>query len=308
MARRLPPLNTLRAFEAAARLGGFTHAARELNVTPAAVSHQVKVLEDFVGQRLFRRLARGLVLSEVGRAYADGLGQGLDRLAQAQGVLYERRPKGLLRITALPSFAHAWLSHRLPEFLDRYPEVSVELFLEYTATDFSAGDRDVGIRYGLGNYPGLRTTHILNDEVFPVCSPALLNGPTPLRTPRDLLNHTLIHDCATRLEEEIQTWTPWLRRYGLEDEHPPRRLGFSDSTAVLRCAVGGYGVALGRTSLVAEYMAQGRLVRPFKDVLPTDFTYYLVAPEATADEPRIAAFRAWLLDVARAEHDTITGM
>lgn len=293
MRRDLPPLNGLRAFEAAARHGSFTGAAEELFVTPAAVSHQVKGLEDFLGIALFRRLPRGLALTDAGRRYRPGLTAGFDLLAGSEAALREKGLAGMLRISVLPSFGHAWLVPRLADFRARYPDILVHVFFEQARTDFNTSDMDVAIRYGRGEYRGLKATRLMGEEVFPVCSPALLNGPKPLRELADLRHHVLIEDCAALREEPSLTWKPWLAEAGLEQGDVAGWVGFSDSTATARVAVAGQGVALGRSALVAEHLRAGRLVRPFDRVVPADFSYFVVAPDSVAEEPKVAVFRAW---------------
>ena len=297
MVRHLPPLNALRAFEAAARHLSFTRAAEELHVTPAAVSHQVKALEDQLGIRLFRRLVRGLVLTDAGRAYLPGLTEGLDALARATDTLRETGLKGLLTVSALPSLATRWLVPRLAGFGRLYPDIDVAVRADHHVVDFTSEDVDCAIRHGRGRYPGLRTDLLMTEEIFPVCSPKLLEGPRPLRRMEDLRHHTLLHDAVALPHEPWLTWAAWLRAAELTGVNPNRGPSFSDSNMLLQAAVAGQGVALGRTALTIDDLRAGRLVRPLPVSRPADCANYLVAPEATADQPKIAAFRAWLIDL-----------
>jgi LysR family glycine cleavage system transcriptional activator len=209
MARKLPPLNALRAFEAAARQLSFTKAAEELNVTQAAISHQVKTLEEHLGLTLFRRLNRRLVLTEAGQLYLPVLREAFDAVAAGTARLGQDRESGALNISVLPSFAAKWLLPRLSRFRDRYPDIDVMVSANNRLIDFADGTYEMGIRYGLGDYPGLRTELLLQDEVFPVCSPKLTEGEHPLRTPADLKHHTLLHDEVSR-HDESPDWRNWL--------------------------------------------------------------------------------------------------
>lgn len=296
MVRRLPPLNALRAFEAAARQGSFVRAADELNVTPTAVSHQVKGLEEFLGVDLFVRLPRGLRLTAQGAAYLPSLTRGFDQLARASFDMEGGALKGVVSVSTLPSFSHCWLIPRLPDFRARYPDLDVRITGTERKVDFLREGIDLGIRYGMGRYPGLRTTRFLEEEVFPVASPALLSGDHPLRTWGDLAHHTLIHDCAALAQEQWITWEPWLRRAGAMDViHSARRVEMDNSAAMIEAAIRGQGAIIARTALVAEHLREGRLVTLFDARHPADFAYYAVAPEATADQPRVKAFTEWLL-------------
>jgi LysR family glycine cleavage system transcriptional activator len=300
----LPPLNALRAFEAAARHLSFTRAAAELFVTQAAVSHQIKALEGHVGVKLFRRLPRRLLLTDEGQAYAHALTDVFARLARATARLREpdAARKRLLTVSVLPSFAARWLVPRLGRFRTLHPEIDVRVSPQAAAADFARDDVDVGIRYGGGKYPGLRSDRLLDDELFPVCSPALRRGRHALRTPRDLRHHVLLHD------ETNDDWRTWLvaAGVGVEDGVDATRGPiFTDASMLLEAALGGQGVALARRVLAEDELARRRLVRAFGEqatlTLPSDRAYFVVAPRATAEQPRIKAFREWLLKEARRE-------
>jgi LysR family glycine cleavage system transcriptional activator len=297
MARKLPPLNALRAFEAAARQLSFTKAAEELNVTQAAISHQVKTLEEHLGLTLFRRLNRRLVLTEAGQLYLPVLREAFDAVAAGTARLGQDRESGALNISVLPSFAAKWLLPRLSRFRDRYPDIDVMVSANNRLIDFADGTYEMGIRYGLGDYPGLRTELLLQDEVFPVCSPKLTEGEHPLRTPADLKHHTLLHDEVSR-HDESPDWRNWLKAAGIEGIAYQRGPGFSDSSMVIEAAAAGQGVALGHRWLAAADLEGGRVVMPFGPVVPSKFAYYLVSPLAVAEHRRVRLFRAWLLEEA----------
>jgi LysR family glycine cleavage system transcriptional activator len=295
MSRSLPPLNALRAFEAAARHLSFTKAAEELNVTQAAISHQVKALEEALGLKLFRRLNRRLMLTDGGQAYLPPLRQALDGIAAATKRLQAHEEAGPLKVSVLNSFAAKWLLPRLPRFRDSHPEIDVAVWATDKLAAFGREESDMGIRYGLGRYPDhLRTDLLMRDSVFPVCSPKLLDGPHPLRAPDDLSHHTLLHDFVSGTDDSPD-WRFWLKRAGVESVDPDRGPAYSDSGMVLAAAIAGQGVALGRSSLADDDIAAGRLVRPFGPMLPTRFAYYVVSPVAIADRPKIRLFRDWLL-------------
>ncbi|ABC23014.1 transcriptional regulator GcvA [Rhodospirillum rubrum] len=295
MSRRLPPLNALRAFEAAARHGGFTRAAEELGVTPAAVSHQVKGLEDVLGLCLFRRLPRGLELTEEGQAYLPDLSRGFDRLARAGERLREGGLAGRLTVSVLPSFCANWLAPRLPDFQAACPEVHLRMLSENRFADFNRDGIDMAIRYGRGIYPGLRAIPFLAEEVFPVCAPSLLNGALPLRGLADLRHHTLLRSIDETAGEPWLYWRLWLAAEGIEGVAPDGGIGFTDGSALVQACLAGVGVALGRTALVEDHLRTGRLVRPFAGLSrPADFSYFAVAPAANLENPRVACFIDWL--------------
>jgi LysR family glycine cleavage system transcriptional activator len=303
MARRLPPLNALRAFEAAARYLSFTKAAEELFVTQAAVSHQIKALEAALGVQLFRRLNRRLMLTDAGQLYLPALTEAFDAIDAATARLRADENSGRLTVSVANSLAAKWLLPRLPRFRERHPEIEVEVSAADRLVDFGRDRVDMGIRYGLGRYPGLRVDLLMEDTVFPVCSPGLLDGAVPLREPGDLRHHVLLHDDVGR--GEAPTWRDWLAALrmfapaNLEDLDPERGPRYSHSSLVLQAAIDGQGVALGRSSLVALDLEAGRLVQPFGPALPSSFACYVVSPLATAERPKIKAFRDWLFDEAK---------
>ncbi len=296
MGRRLPPLNAVRAFEAAARRLSFTLAAEELNVTQAAVSHQVKALEQRLGVPLFRRLNRGLRLTDAGALYRTELEDILDRLEQATERLRASEAAGLLTVSTGTSFASKWLVPRLQRFRERRPDIDVRIDADDALTDFRRDNVDLAIRYGGGVYPGLYSVKLLQDTVFPVCGPKLLEGPYPLRAPEDLKHHTLLHDQGV-----VEDWSSWLRTAGVSGVDASRGPSFSHSAMLIEAAIAGQGVALARSSMVAHDLREGRLVQPFLLSLRPEFSYWVVCPQGTVDKPKIAEFRAWVLEEAAAE-------
>ena len=299
MQNRLPPLNALRAFEAAARHLSFVKAAEELHVTPAAISHQVKGLEEQLGVALFTRLPRGLVLSDAGRAMLPELARGFDHFARAVRGAVAGDVAGELKITMIPSFAHLWLMPRLGRFIAAYPDVRLVLLGAVELVDLARSDIDLGIRYGGGRYLGLWSRLLFTEETFPVCAPALLDGPPPLRRPADLRHHRLLSDWNITRGEAWLTWEAWTRHLGLAGLSPDDGLRLSDSMMLMEAAVRGLGVAIGRTSLAGEHLAAGRLVRPFAVTKPADYAYHVVVPEGSETRPRIRAFVDWLMEEVR---------
>jgi len=294
MATRLPPMNTLRAFEAAARYLSFTLAAKELHVTQAAVSHQIKTLEQALGVRLFRRLNRAIRLTEEGQEFVGEVRKALSHLATGVEKLAAPDAGGPLTVSVLPSFASKWLVPRLGRFRDKHPEIDVRISPSIGLTDFQRDDVDLAVRYGKGQYEGLHSVRLMTEDIFPVCSPMLLEGPNALREPEDLRHHTLLHDDA------YVDWTMWLLVAGLKGLDPQHGPYFNDSAFVIQAAVEGQGVALARGALAAGDLAAGRLVKPFDIEIAGEYAYYVLCPKATSGHPKIVAFRQWLLEEAMA--------
>jgi LysR family glycine cleavage system transcriptional activator len=290
MATRLPPLNALRTFEAAARHLSFTKAAGELFVTQAAVSHQIRALEEHLGAPLFRRMNRALILTDQGQVLLPAVRDAFDRLRAGVRRVEDLSTGGALTISTTPSFAASWLAGRLARFQALHPEIELQLSATSRSVDFAREGIDCGIRYGAGDWPGLVSQRLLETALLPVCSPALLDGADPLRRPQDLARHTLLHAL-----DDPDDWRLWLRAAGVVGVDPTRGLKFDSVPLVLQAAVSGAGVGIGRRQLVEAELAEGRLVAPFDLELPDAYAYYFVAPETTADQPKLAAFRDWLL-------------
>ncbi|MEI9987678.1 MAG: transcriptional regulator GcvA [Aliidongia sp.] len=295
---RLPPLNALRAFEAAARHLSFLKAAEELHVTPGAVSQQVKALEEQLGIMLFRRLPRGVLLTDAGQLYGKRLAEIFDEIRRATAdVVREAQPSGLTVSTML-SFAARWLIPRLGAFNLAHPDVTVRVLADGRLTDFATEDVDLALRYGPGNYPGLHVELIFPETVFPVCSPALMTGLHPLLSFDDLRHHTLLHDEPNPSYHNL-SWQHWLAMQGVHhlDTRPGPRFSYTHMS--LQAAVGGMGVALGTDILADEDLAAGKLVRPFPHGLKSEHAYWLVCPEAALARPRVKAFREWIQETGR---------
>jgi LysR family glycine cleavage system transcriptional activator len=310
---RLPPLNALRVFEAAARHLSFKDAAAELHITQAAVSHQVKSLEEYLGIELFRREGRGVQLTEAARASLPRLREGFDALAAAVETIHERSAETELSITAPPVFAARWLMPRLAEFAKLAPDIEVRVvgssrMVDAGALDSAALVNDfdlrsetsgVQIHLGAGDYPGFRADRLFSVSMALVASPELVRGDPPLREPADLANHVLLHDDALDLVAHGNAWRKWLDAAGVADRvdggHGPH---FSTNMLSIEAASQKLGVALALRPMVDADLASGRLVEPFSIEVNPGSAYYLVCPEVIADRPAVAAFRAWLLGKA----------
>lgn len=313
MTAHLPSLNALRVFEAAARHLSFKKAAQELHVTPAAISHQVKALEGYLGFQLFRRLNRGLVLTDAAQASLPKLREGFECLVEAVGQIQASERAGVLRVNVIPGFASKWLVPRLHRFVAAQPEIDVKISASLQLVnaqtkaqeagiellDVPIDDADILIRFGLGNYPGFRVNKLFSVVAAPMCSPSLQEGEYPLRQPADLHHHVLLHDDSVYLLGERSYWDRWLELAGVQGVDTSRGLRFTHAEMALEAAAEGLGVVLTLTALATSELAAGRLIMPFQLDLPLDYAYYLVCPEATASCPKVAIFREWLLDEAR---------
>lgn len=297
MTRNLPPLNALRAFEATARSLSFKRAARELNVTPAAVSHQVKALEDLLGVPLFHRLTRALRLTDAGQAALPLLTEGFDRLAEGAGRIRDYSENGLLLVSVSPSFGSMWLVPKLDRFHSRHPDIEIRIDGTDRLVDVAGGEADVAVRYGPGGYKGIQVDHLFNQLNTPVCSPALLEGDNALLQPRDLRHHTLLH---IEWKDAEASWRMWLQAAGLHDIDATRGPHFTQENMAVQAALDGQGVALIGDRLVADHLADSRLVCPFHRDLrtPLKFSYYLLSARGNATQPKVAAFREWLIEEA----------
>jgi LysR family transcriptional regulator, glycine cleavage system transcriptional activator len=295
MLRRLPPLNALKAFEAAARHESFTRAAEELCVTQGAVSHQVKALEAELGIRLFNRERQRLVITEAGRQYLAVLRDALDRIAVGTERLIQRQSTGVLTVSTSPDFAAKWLVHRLGWFAEAHPQIDLRISATLHHVDFAREDVDLAVRHGDGNWPGLDAVRLCSEELFPVCSPKLLSGRRRMQKPSDVLKFPLLH------LDDHKTWSKWLEAAGVVDVRFSQGLVLNRASMVIDAAVDGQGVALARTTLAAWDLINGRLVRPFAETLRISMTYWIVCPKATSMLPKITTFRDWLL--AQAAYD-----
>jgi LysR family glycine cleavage system transcriptional activator len=291
--RRLPPLNALRAFEAAARHLNFSRAADELSVTPGAVSQQIQNLEDYVGAALFKRTPKGLLLTDAAQTALPALREAFDRLAEAASLLTAAVDGRRLTLTAPPSFATKWLVPRLGAFEQAHPLVDVWLSAAIELVDLAAGEVDVAIRYGAGRYPGMEVKRLFSEAVIPVVSPEHLAN-QPLNTPADLSNHILLHDGSPDFDDSCPDWSMWLAARGLKNIDGMRGPRFNQSSLVIEAAVNGRGVALAKRTLAQADLEAGRLVAPLQIATAVDFAYYLVHPKAKGRLPQVKAFVSWI--------------
>jgi LysR family glycine cleavage system transcriptional activator len=292
MTARLPSLNGLRAFEAAARHLSFTLAASELNVTQTAISHQIRRLEEELGIRLFVRQNRALALTPEARDYLPGVRAAFNDLRLATDRLLRKDDDKVLTVSTLASLAAKWLLPRLSDFQEQHPGIDVRITTSTGLVDFQRDNVDAAIRYGRGQWPGLRADWLMADELFPVCSPSLLRGDKPLRRPEDLRGHPLLHTSSANSDD----WRLWLTAAGLPaDITKQPGITFDMIFMTIQAAIDGIGVAMGRTSYVQDDIAKGRLVVPFKIALPADAGFYLVSPEGRREAPKLTAFREWVV-------------
>ncbi|MGJ4943128.1 transcriptional regulator GcvA [Bradyrhizobium sp. HKCCYLS1011] len=292
-------LNALRAFEASARHESFSAAASELNVTPAAVGQLVRSLEEWLGTSLFHRSPSGrarLVLTEIAQRALPDIRAGFDRLSLGLERLKEGSANGVLTVTVSPAFAAKWLLPRIDRFQALWPDIDLRLDTSLKLLDFVAQGIDIGVRYGAGIWPGLTAEKLMDEEIYPVCSPTLLRRNRRLRTPADLAAQTLIHDLSVDARAGFATWSTWLEKADAPDVATKRGLRINNSAAVLQAAIDGHGVALARSIMARDDLAAGRLVRLFPKVeLASALAYYVVYRPECAALARLVAFRDWLV-------------
>lgn len=297
MPRRLPPLNALRSFEAAARYESFTRAAEELNVTQGAVSQQVKTLETQLGVKLFNRERQRLKITTAGRDYLVVVREALDHIGAGTERLMQRQSAGVLTVSTSLDFAAKWLVHRLARFSEAHPGIDLRVSATTHHVDFTREDVDVAVRHGAGNWPGLEATRLCAEQIFPICSPKLLMGRNRLREPADVLKWPLL-----RLEDQSKAWERWFALAGVA---APERLPgpvLNWTSMLIDAAIEGQGVALARTTLAAWDLIGARIVRPFSLSWQPASTYWIVSPKATASVAKVSRFRDWLL--VEAANDT----
>ena len=293
---RLPSLTALRAFESVARHLSFSRAAEELHVTKAAIAQQVRALEEEIGATLVERHGRGLQLTDAGQAGKRELAEGFGHLAQAARKMRATRGRQLLVVGVDPSFAATWLVGRIGRFKQAHQDI--DLLLD--ATRETQDGMDVAIRWGTGDFPLMKAQRLFDESVFPVCSPALLAGEPPLREPADLVRHTLLHLQANPAYGGWPDWETWLFAAGVGEIDSTRGVWFSQMSLTLRSAIAGQGVALATQATAGDDMQAGRLAAPFKTSVETPFGYYLLCKPERMASPKVAAFRKWLTDEARA--------
>jgi len=284
-----PSLSALRAFETAARTLTFTGAAEELNQTQGAISHQVNMLEARLGLKLFLREARGLKLTEAGQKYLPLVRDALERLRTAEELIRPIDPPVLI-VTMSPNFASKWLVPRLGRFSVTHPDIDLRISASLHHVDLTREDIDLAVRHGNGDWPGLHVTRLCAEELFPACSPMLLQTSPPIRTPAELVGHVLVHDRSR------QRWRDWLAAFGIECPDAARGPVFDQTALAIDAAVAGQGIALARTALASLDLIAGRLVRPLTEAMPAAFSYWILCRKSIADTERITQFRSWLLD------------
>ena len=307
MVYRLPPLSTFRTFEAAVRHLSFAKAAAELNVTPAAVSQQIKKLESYLGVALFVRSPNALALTDDAQAMYPKIRAGLDQFA-AGVELTQHHPQRTLHVTAPPAFAARWLIPRLARFSAAHPEVLVRitslignidepdavLAQSQTLIDPRSETSEVAIRFGTGLYPAYQVEHLFTPDFVVACSPSLCNGELPLQQPQDLSRHVLIHDESTLVVASMPNWQTWLQQMGVSGVDVARGLRFSNAILTLEAALDGQGVAFVQKQLIEADVASGRLLIPFQTSLPSHYAYCLVIAKAATTQPVVQAFGQWL--------------
>jgi LysR family transcriptional regulator, glycine cleavage system transcriptional activator len=295
MTGQLPPLGSLRAFEAVARRLSFTRAADELHVTPGAVSQRVRQLEELLCQRLFVRTKRSVALTEIGMRMLPDVQAGLDTLSRA--IRSHSSPTGhdrILTVSVAPSFASKWLLPRLADFTEHNPDIDLRVSATVGLADLERDGVDLAIRLGRGPYPNVRLEALFGESLTPLCSPNLVKSKGRLRSPEDLRKHKLIHDTSIPGENEQSAWRRWLDFAGATAVPHQRGLRFSLAELAMQAAIDGSGIVLGRTVLAEGDLASGKLVRPFNIVLPLNETYYLVFPKNGPLRRESIRFREWI--------------
>jgi LysR family transcriptional regulator, glycine cleavage system transcriptional activator len=300
MIELFPGLRSLRAFDAASRHLSFTRAAADMRVTPAAISHQIKEIEDQLGVSLFQRTSRTMHLTREGEMLQAAAAESLETLGAALQKIRKLKNPKRLNVSASPSIGAKWLVPRLDRFLAEVPGADVHVDVSASLIDFERDDIDIAIRFGKGNYPGMRSDILFQDHVFPVCSPSLIHDDKPLKTPRDLLRYPLIHLDWDAEGLPWPNWRMWMLAAGVKDFDADAGLHFSQTSLAVQAAINCQGIALGDSNLVADDLAVGRLIKPFELSLraPPQFAYYVISPLADADAAMVKAFREWSLKEA----------
>jgi LysR family transcriptional regulator, glycine cleavage system transcriptional activator len=296
--RLVPGTRALRTLIAAGKHLNFTRAADEIGLTPAAVSLQIKEIEDQLGVKLFTRTSRTIRLTEPGIILCDAAADALDVMHRAVSKAQKAsRGTAQLKVTVDPQFATKWLMRRVERFRKLHPDIDLRFDIAYEVRDFEVDDIDIAIRFGAGKYPGLSADRLFDNVIVPVCSPRLLASGKPLNEPRDLLHHTLAHIEWSRQGVTWPNWRMWMAAAGVEDFDDSNTLVFETSSNAVDAAMAGDAVALADFVMVANDLAEGRLVRPFELSIkvPSEYAYFLVYPEASASDRRVAAFRDWML-------------
>ncbi|MEM1397526.1 MAG: transcriptional regulator GcvA [Pseudomonadota bacterium] len=305
--RDLPPLNALRAFEASARHLSFTKAAEELHVTPGAISQQIKVLEQFIGSKLFRRQKKALFLTDNSQAALPLLREAFEKLEEAAKLMAAPGDAKRLNVSVAPSIAAKWLVPRLEGFHDCHPDLEVWVSADMDLVDFAVDDVDLAIRYGPGNYTGMVCERLMQETIIPVCSPDLLRTGQKLERPEHLAAFTLLHDGSPDKDDSAPTWPMWLKAAGVEGINAGKGPKFNQSSLVIEAAVAGRGVALAKAAIAWDDLEAGRLISPFDRKTPSHFAYYVVHPASKSKVPSVISFKKWLSEEAlRTENATLS--
>ncbi|KVK88950.1 LysR family transcriptional regulator [Burkholderia cepacia] len=295
-------LNALRAFEASARHQSFAAAAAELHVTPAAVGQLVRTLEEWLGVAVFHRTTSGrirLIPTDAAERALPDIRAGFDRLAIGLERLKEGSASGMLTVAVSPAFAAKWLLPRIERFQAAWPDTDVRLDTNLKPVDFVTQHIDIGVRYGTGSWPGLTALKLMDEEVYPVCSPKLLDKQGQLQKPNGLARETLIHDLSMDSHTEFPTWDMWLQKAKVTGVATKRGMKINNSAAVLQAAIEGHGIALARSVMASDDLTTGRLVRLFPEItFASPLAYYVIYRADCAGLPKLVAFRDWLLEEA----------
>jgi LysR family glycine cleavage system transcriptional activator len=282
------PLNALRTFAAVAEQLSFTKGAAALHVSPAAVSSQIRVLEERLNRPLFHRHGRQVTLTEAGKKLLPGVQRGLAEIRQAFHAMEQDLSEGVLNVSMVPTFLQKWMMPRLADFYRTQPDIDLRINADSSLVRFDETDFHAAIRFGPGTWPGLKAIKILDDWILPVCSPQLLRKIGPINTAKELQQHNLLF-----VESEV--WESWFKALGETSENRRWPL-LNDSLSILMAAEQGQGIALSRWSLVARDLVAGRLVRPFAKVVKTDWSYFFVSPPHYFDIPKVVRFREWMIE------------
>lgn len=288
---RLPPLNSLKCFESAARHGSFNKAAQELNVTPSAISHQIKGLESFLGIELFRRTKRKVILTDAGASYIKPIKQVFQKLEQATADLMSEQHAGSLRLAVAPAFLTRWLMPRMERFQSRYPDIEIEIRSSMGLVDFSMGDIDMAVYFGNGDWEGVETHYLRPIRLAPVCSPKLIKADKPINEPNDMRLYPLLH-----VSKRSDEWQDWLVQNDLDPKPFRRGLMFSSGSLTARAAAQGLGIALADVSLITSEIESGQLKVLFDQCLITNRSFYLVFEKNRTLTPSMVAFKEWIIE------------
>lgn len=297
MAYRLPPLNALKAFEATARHMSFSKAAVELNLTPSALSYQVRMLEGFLSVKLFNRLNRAIELTEHGQRVFPGVRESFELMSAAMARLTADTPDHILVVSTGPAFAAKWLTPKVVNFMEACPNLEMRVSANLALTDFVEDRVDVSVRFGAGRYEGLHSERLVGDWITPMVAPQLLEGDNALRTPSDIAKHMLLHDDSIQNLPSAPVWKDWLSEAGVSGVDSGKGARFNHADHALNAAAKGSGVVLGRGVLAADDLEVGRLVIPFPELtIDTGFAFYFVCPPIMLDRPKVQQFRQWIFD------------